>query len=59
VFAGLVGLAGVLIAGDHASWATLLIACGVSAGAVAFAIEPGTADEAMASLRRDTARPPP
>jgi len=53
-FAGLVGLAGVLIAADHASWATLLIACAASLAAVAFVIEPGTADEAIAVVRSET-----
>ena len=52
-FAGLVGLAGVLIAADHASWATLLIACAVSVAMVAFVIEPNTADEAIATVRRE------
>ena len=51
-FAALVGLAGVLIAADHASWATLLIACAVSLAAVAFVIEPATAEEAIAAVRR-------
>ncbi|HXE80153.1 MAG TPA: serine/threonine-protein kinase [Vicinamibacterales bacterium] len=50
-FAGLVGLAGVLIAADHPNWATLLIACAVSIAAVAFVIEPNTADEAIAAVR--------
>jgi hypothetical protein len=57
VFAGLVGVAGVLIAADHPNWATLLIACAVSIATVAFVIEPGTAEEAIESVRRRLAAP--
>lgn len=54
LFAGLTALGGLLVAADHASWATLLIACGVSIATVAFVIEPNTAEEAIESVRTTT-----
>jgi serine/threonine protein kinase len=53
-FAGLTGLAGLLIASDHASWATLLIACAVSIAAVGLAIEPATAEDALEWIARSS-----
>ncbi len=50
-FAGLTALAALLIAADHPSWATLLIACAVSIVTVAFVIEPNTAEEAIEAVR--------
>jgi hypothetical protein len=44
-------VAGVLIAADHARWATLLIAAAVSIATVAFVIEPNTAVGAITAVR--------
>ena len=53
-FAGLTALGGLLVAGDHPNWTTLLIACSVCIVAAAFVIEPNTADAAMESMRSPT-----
>jgi predicted Ser/Thr protein kinase len=55
-FAGLTALGGLLVAGDHPSWTTLLIACAVCIVTAAFVIEPNTADAAVESLRTSRAR---
>jgi hypothetical protein len=53
-FAGLTALAGLLAAGDHPNWTTLLIACAVCIVTAAFVIEPNTAEAAIESMRRTT-----
>jgi hypothetical protein len=50
-FAGLTALGGLLAAGDHPNWTTLLIACAVCIVTAAFVIEPNTADAAIDSAR--------
>jgi tRNA A-37 threonylcarbamoyl transferase component Bud32 len=53
-FAGLTALGGLLAAGDHPNWTTLLIACAVCIVTAAFVIEPNTADAAIEAARKST-----